>query len=293
MNPIEYKIYTLKRLYFFLLAFFIFNSVKSQVTLTHNGGAGPIETIMFSCSGPEIECWARTYILEDFGISTDHESYVHTGQIAFYTSYAGATAKFNIYAIDENFPVSFPQSRLLGSSQIEPIPWINYPTIMTVNFDTPVVIPRYVERILVEVEKGDDPNSFFINSAYAAGSEYENDFSWYKGCGQNHDYKTTANLNPPRPNANFIVNAIVDGTILSTGDMAAQSFLFYPNPVKNQLNLETNLPIGSFEVYDINGKVVIKNCTTKTLDVSQLNPGIYFIKALVDEKFIIKRFIKQ
>lgn len=248
---------------------------------------------MFSCSGPEIEYWARTYILEDFGISTDHESYVQTGKIAFYTSYAGATAKFNIYAIDENFPESFPQSRLLGSSQIVPIPWINSPTIMTVNFDTPVEIPRFIERILVEVEKGDDPNSFFSNAAYAAGSENENDFSWYKGCGQNFTYKTTANLNPPRPNANFIVNAIVNGTILSVDELAKNSFLFYPNPVKNQLNLETQLPLENFEVYDINGSVVIKNCTTKTLDVSQLNSGIYIIKALVDEKTIIKRFIKQ
>lgn len=148
--------------YFFLLIFFIFNSLKSQVTLTHNEGLGPLETIMFSCSGPEIECWARTYTLEDFGISTDHESYVQKGQIAFYTSYAGATAKFNIYAIDENFPESFPQSTLLGSSQIEPIPWINSPTIMTVNFDFPVEIPRFVQRILVEVEKGDDPIASFL-----------------------------------------------------------------------------------------------------------------------------------
>ena len=283
----------MKRLYYFLFVFFILNTAKSQVTLTHNSGTSPIETIMFSCSGPEIECWARTYILEDFGISTDHESYVTTGKIAFYTSYAGATAKFNIYAIDENFPESFPQSRLLGSSQIEPIPWITYPVVMTVNFDTPVEIPRYVQRILVEVEKGDDPNSFFSNAAYAAGSEYENDYSWYKGCGQNFTYKTTANLSPPRPNANFVVNAIVDGTLLSTEDITPELFTFYPNPVENTLNVESNLTLENFKVYDATGRLVIKDCTTKNLDVSQLKTGIYFIKALVDEKIIIKRFLKR
>src|SRR5690606_28680480 len=100
----------------------------------------------------------------------------------------------------------------------------------------------------------------------------------------NFTYKTTANLNPPRPNANFIVNAIVNGTLLSTDDISSQSFLLYPNPVENELNLEPHLPLTNFKIYDINGKLVIKDCITKNLDVSQLNPGIYFIKALVDEK---------
>lgn len=265
------------------------NSVNSQIKLTHNAGAGPLETIMFTCV--EDEYWARTYILEDFGVAIDSESYVLKGEIAFYRSYAGATAKFNIYAIDENFPQSFPSAILLGSSQIEPIPWYNGPETMILNFETPVEIPPNVERILVEVQKGDDPNSFFSPLAYAAGSEFENDYSYYKGCGQNFTYKTTANLNPPRPNANFIVNAIVDKN-LSNYENTMEPFTLYPIPTRDILKVKSKLSLQDFKIYTITGTLLIEDSISETIDVSVLESGIYFFETIIDGTRIIRKFLK-
>jgi len=266
--------------------------MDSQITLTHNEGAGPIETIMFSCSGEEIETWARTYVLEDYGISTTQETIIHTGEIAFSTSYGGATAKFRIYVIDNNFPDSFPDAILLGSSQIEVIPFVSTPQIMTVYFNNPVVVPPNTQRILVEVEKGNNPDSFSSPVAYAAGSEYENDYSWYKGCGQNFNYKITSELAPPRPHANFIVNLIVN-TNLAVDDITNNSFSLYPNPTQNILKINSKFPLGGYKIYSINGVLEIEGFTNQTIDVSRLSSGIYFVKIKMDERIVIKKFIKE
>ena len=63
---------------------------------------------------------------------------------------------FYIYKIDNNFPNSFSETDLIGSSQAKEVsPNINRNSqIIQVNFDTPIVVPAGVERILVEVKKG-------------------------------------------------------------------------------------------------------------------------------------------
>ena len=278
----------LKKNLYLVLIFLGTLEIAAQVKLTHNGGQYPLDTLMFTCV--EEEFWARTYVLADFGIDTNADSYIDRGEIAFYLSYAGATARFNIYAIDENFPDSFPSATLLGSSQIEPIPYFNYPGIMQIYFDTPVTVPAHVERILVEVEKGDDPGSFFTPLAAMAGSEYENDYSYYKGCHGNV-YKVTGDLTLPRPNANFVVNVYIDDK-MGIPDLNPYSFSLYPNPSNDKLNIATDLILKNFKIYAITGNILMEGTLSETVDISSLNGGIYFFESLVDGNLIRKKFIK-
>ena len=72
----------------------------------------------------------------------------------------------------------------------------------------------------------------------------------------------------------------------------------YPNPVKDRLYIETSTQIQSIEVYDIYGRVQnLRNSETQELrnsiDVSNLNSGIYFVKIKSEEGNIVKRIIKD
>ncbi len=72
-----------------------------------------------------------------------------------------------------------------------------------------------------------------------------------------------------------------------------KSWLVYPNPVKNQLNIN-GLDDGdeSFNISDINGKIIIRDgkLIKNTIDVSQLQSGFYFITTLSNKKI---KFIKE
>jgi hypothetical protein len=68
---------------------------------------------------------------------------------------------------------------------------------------------------------------------------------------------------------------------LSNGSFDNANFTFYPNPVKNVLNLSYNQEITSVEVFNMVGQKVSSNNLNATLgqvDMSQLPNGIYLVK---------------
>jgi endonuclease I len=67
----------------------------------------------------------------------------------------------------------------------------------------------------------------------------------------------------------------------------------YPNPATNLLNISTNLEIKSVAGYSAGGKMVfIKTNQIKQIDISALQPGIYFLKLETQEGvFINRKFI--
>ncbi|WP_298339856.1 T9SS type B sorting domain-containing protein [uncultured Algibacter sp.] len=158
--------------------------VHSQIELNHNIGNELIRSWVGSCSEPEY--LGRTFTLSEFGIPTDHEFVINKGDIGLYNSVGQQNSflSFNIYEIDFMFPDSFDKSKLIGSSQVEyaPYAWPGDEVLFTINFDTPIVIPVGVERILVEVEKKATPHGVGIPAVQLASTEESNDFSWYKGC---------------------------------------------------------------------------------------------------------------
>jgi len=190
----------------------------SQITLTHNIGTTPIQTDMFSCEDDEY--WARTFKLSDFGITTNDKFIIKSGQVGISKSFNGAFVRFNIYSIDSNFPESNPT--YINSAGYQLLPLIDgSPQIIQIDFNTPVVIPAGVERILVEVRKSEDfynPNSAEV---FIAGTEEDNDFSWYKGCGGLYIHTSTNDLNVP--NANFYINVI--GEIFNTSNSGSTTTL--------------------------------------------------------------------
>ncbi|WP_298425340.1 T9SS type B sorting domain-containing protein [uncultured Kordia sp.] len=212
----------MKKIYILLSFLLVFNtSVFGQITLSHNIGDELINTGMFSCS--DTEYFGRTFYLADFGISATDEFVISSGNFGIARSYNGALASFNIYGIDDNFPDSFNETTLLGSSQLQTIPYVvssGPPALITIIFDQPVIIPPGTNRILVEVKKVDNPNEIATPSAFFAGTATDNDISWYHGCGGGFNgintYLPSGDLTIPKPNARFYitVNGIISTRIL-------------------------------------------------------------------------------
>ncbi len=72
-------------------------------------------------------------------------------------------------------------------------------------------------------------------------------------------------------------------------------FNIFPNPVKNQLIIETNETLTEINIYDINGRLIYKeneNVST-TIDMSDYNKGTYFLRMKTDEGEIVRKVVKN
>ena len=68
---------------------------------------------------------------------------------------------------------------------------------------------------------------------------------------------------------------------LSTQDFIDNDFKVYPNPVKNELFVNTQINLNSAEIYDVLGKQILRLDdieNDKPIDLSSLKSGIYFAK---------------
>lgn len=186
----------------------------STATLTHNFCGEILRTSMFSCSYSKLY-WARLFTLEDFGVSTNEEFTINFGQIGISSSDGGSGVQFNIYEVDDNFPSSFSESNLIGSSQVHRLPYISQydPQIVTVNFDSPITVPSNVKKILVEVT---NVITWGSGALFVAGTEYDEGDSWYRGCGSGspgYSMENYVTMVDPAfrktggyPDANFYIN---------------------------------------------------------------------------------------
>lgn len=153
----------------------------ANTTLTHNICDDIVQTMQHSCSY-SLTYYARDFYLKDFGISTNEELVINSGQIGVSYDSGGATLQFNIYKIDENFPASFSESDLIGSSQEYDIHYMGeILRIYDIDFDTAVVIPADVTRILVEVRKGVGVGGSGLVH-FAGTVQDDGASSWHKGC---------------------------------------------------------------------------------------------------------------
>tara|TARA_B100000287_G_C19978830_1_gene521614 strand:- start:32 stop:514 length:483 start_codon:yes stop_codon:yes gene_type:complete len=76
-------------------------------------------------------------------------------------------------------------------------------------------------------------------------------------------------------------------------DTKTNEIRLYPNPVTNILNINTDKEISKIEIFDALGRIILsKSDNTNTIDVSELENGIYSIAIIFNSNKIIKRFSK-
>ena len=74
--------------------------------------------------------------------------------------------------------------------------------------------------------------------------------------------------------------------------MSSLGIAVYPNPTKNVITIDTRLEI-EIEVYDLMGRLLIKEENTKRLDLSNLSNGLYNLSIIYNDKRYSKQIIKQ
>jgi len=269
-----------------ILALLLFpSSLFSQVTLTHNVGTTVIPNSMYTCSGGGI-CWARKFVLADFGISSNQNFTITTGAVGLFHGVNWDTnLQFNIYAIDGNFPTSFTETSLIGSSQVVPIAMGPSTTqTITVNFTTPVVVPAGTAMILVEVFQLHSLSS----DAHAAvgGTAADNDFSWFRtknvGCPPYMVYTTTVALG--KPDARFFITVNGMASTLGTPILpSASDVVVYPNPVGDVFFIKNTEVNAKIELYNALGQpiVFVKNNMASgevRIALDGIGGGLYYLK---------------
>lgn len=81
-------------------------------------------------------------------------------------------------------------------------------------------------------------------------------------------------------------------TRIST-EVIAPTFLLYPNPASNELNIDIGHEDFQIEVSTLLGQVVLTEYNVKTLNISSLPQGIYIISVSADGMVTNKKFVKN
>ena len=267
----------------------------SQTTLTHNVGNTLVSNSMYSCSWGGV-CWARKFVLNDFGIDTNQNFTITSGEVGlFYGVNWDTRLQFNIYAVDSNFPSSFTESSLIGSSQVMEIPPIQSSgQIIPFSFINPITIPAATSAILVEVFQLHSNSS--EAHAFVAATAEDNDFSWFRsknvGCPPVL-YTTTADLG--RPDARFYITVNGTASALAIPTVSTPEIVLFPNPITDEFfiqNIDSNSEI---ELFNALGQPMafiksIRSSNEIAIKPGKINSGLYYLKIgdSVIKKIVVK-----
>ena len=91
-----------------------------------------------------------------------------------------------------------------------------------------------------------------------------------------------------------LTEAIIDDAV----EELTTSFNIYPNPVNDRLFIETEANVKEVAIYTLTGVMVGQKTTdngqqTLSIDVTNYNSGIYFVKVVTDNGEVVKRFVKK
>ncbi|MCJ8154571.1 T9SS type A sorting domain-containing protein [Chryseobacterium sp. SSA4.19] len=88
---------------------------------------------------------------------------------------------------------------------------------------------------------------------------------------------------------------IADSNLLATSDTQYDADIYiYPNPASDYINIKTQDKIGPVEIYDVSGKLVLKDLSGKNqVAVTSLQTGTYFLTVKIKDRLINKKFIKR
>lgn len=290
---------SIKRLFLILI---LLNTIlsNSQIILSHNVSNEILSTGMFACTGGGLN-WARSFTLSDFGIENNEDLIISSGDFGMYgVSSWDNYIKFNIYRVDKNFPDNFETAILLGSSQIEDVPYFlsSSPIIKTVTFTTPITVPAGTEIILVEVEQvGTTPADHHVFAGLVAHDDAK---SWMRsdnpGCGT-INYKDIADMGDYSTDESFYITATGTKAVASNKDFMNVKALIYPVPSKAILNIETDENLFSYEITNSLGQLVAKGnfeSSQKTISIENLRTGVYIVNLIAEGgKTISRKIIKE
>jgi len=108
-----------------------------------------------------------------------------------------------------------------------------------------------------------------------------------------NDAVSRTTIDPVTAEVKFEVNKVrTNMTSIPNTFKKKSSIQIYPNPVKNELYIKSDLPINSLLVYNIMGKLMSSHANVNLISTADLSNGIYYLKINNDDSEELLRFIK-
>lgn len=83
-------------------------------------------------------------------------------------------------------------------------------------------------------------------------------------------------------------------TTLNVENFVADKVQIYPNPIENIINIKTNQKLNAVSVYNLTGALVFQPKTvSETINIEQLQTGMYVLKIETEQGEIFKKIIKN
>jgi len=86
----------------------------------------------------------------------------------------------------------------------------------------------------------------------------------------------------------------ISNQIVSVKEIGQSSFKIYPNPTSNILFIETAEKINLIEIFSLDGRLVkTENVVLNSINISELNDGIYLMSVTSSKTRFFQRIIKK
>ncbi len=87
-------------------------------------------------------------------------------------------------------------------------------------------------------------------------------------------------------------------TGIATTELIPEAITFYPNPACNQISVKIGLPVSKFQysIFNLSGQPILSGHVTEpqnVIDISTLQPGVYFVRVICDATAMTGKFVKE
>ena len=134
-------------------------------------------------------------------------------------------------------------------------------------------------------------------------------FQWYKTWGESEDDQTldinikdnnlyltgkTKSFHATQKWEALLLKVDLDSIVGIDQNVSENSIQVYPNPTNSIITIDTEMNIRSVRILDLTGKIITSNSqSSKTINVTDLPSGIFFLEIETEEGSFTKKFIKQ
>ncbi len=89
----------------------------------------------------------------------------------------------------------------------------------------------------------------------------------------------------------FINSTLTQSTLNVDEEILNQKISIYPNPTSDFINIKSQIPIISIQLFDVLGKKVLTSKIIKPLNIKHLVSGVYLLKITSEKGKLTKRVI--
>lgn len=218
----------------------------------------------------------------------------------------GITSKVLELTLTENETLQFSGSAIPGERLVASISWTdkegNVLPGTVEDDDTPMLINDLDLRIVDENNNTFYPwilDHFNFAAPATTGDNYRDNIEKIEIENPTGDYHFTITHKGSLFSGEQVVSLIISGVenlVLSNPEYNLIPISIYPNPVINELIIQSTYQISEVEVITVLGQSLSKtkvNSNAVKLDVSYLNSGIHILKIIINDKLKTYRFVKK